>query len=46
MEKTRLYKDKGALIYNQFLTPEAPPEKFAYPLGNRSAIELMIDQNQ
>jgi predicted helicase len=34
-----------AIIYNNFLTLEGiPPEVFAYKLGNRSALEWVIDQ--
>ena len=35
VEKMKLSKDKAALIYNEFLTPEGiPTEKFEYRLGN------------
>ena len=41
----KLTPDKTALIYNNFLTLEGiPPEVFAYKLGNRSALEWVIDQ--
>lgn len=45
--KMRLSKDKTTLIYNQFLTlSRIPPETFEYRLGNRSALEWVIDQYQ
>src|SRR5712692_8284973 len=38
-------KDKRSLIYNDFLTLTGiPPEVFEYRLGNRSALEWVIDQ--
>jgi predicted helicase len=47
VEKMRLTKDKRAIIYNEFLTLEGiPPEAFTYRLGNRSALEWVIDQYQ
>lgn len=47
VEKMRLTKDKRAIIYNEFLTLDGiPPETFAYRLGNRSALEWVIDQYQ
>ena len=37
--------DKTALIYNDFLTLEGiPPQVFDYRLGNRSALDWIIDQ--
>src|SRR5947208_4084418 len=43
----RLSKDKTALTYNQFLTLSGiPPETYEYRLGNRSALEWIIDQYQ
>src|SRR5712692_4312694 len=40
-------KDKRSLIYNDFLTLSGiPPEVFEYRLGNRSALEWIIDQYQ
>jgi predicted helicase len=43
----RLSKDKTSLIYNQFLTLSGiPPETYEYRLGNRSALEWVIDQYQ
>jgi len=45
--KMRLSKDKTSLIYNQFLTlSEIPKETYEYRLGNRSALEWVIDQYQ
>ena len=47
VEKMRLTKDKTALTYNGFLTLAGIPEAaFAYRLGNRSALEWVIDQYQ
>ncbi len=47
VEKMKLSKDKDALIYNEFLTLEGmPPETSEYRLGNRSALEWVIDQYQ
>ena len=38
-------KDKASLFYNDFLTLSGiPPEVFHYKLGNRSAVEWVIDQ--
>ncbi len=45
--KMKLSKDKTSLIYNQFLTLSGiPPETCEYRLGNRSALEWIIDQYQ
>jgi predicted helicase len=45
--KMRLSKDKTLLIYNQFLTLSGiPKETYDYRLGNRSALEWVIDQYQ
>ena len=45
--KMRLSKDKTTLTYNQFLTLSGiPPETYEYRLGNRSALEWVIDQYQ
>jgi predicted helicase len=45
--KMKLSKDKASLIYNQFLTLSGiPPETYEYRLGNRSALEWIIDQYQ
>jgi predicted helicase len=47
LEKMRLSKDKSSLTYNDFLTLDGiPPETFEYRLGNRSALEWVIDQYQ
>ena len=41
----RLTKDRTLLRYNGFLTLDGiPAEAFAYRLGNRSALEWVIDQ--
>jgi len=43
----KLTKDKAAVIVNPSLTLRAlPPEVFEYRLGNRSALEWVIDQYQ
>jgi|SRR5580658_1067372 predicted helicase len=43
----RLSKDKTTLTYNDFLTlSEIPKETYDYRLGNRSALEWVIDQYQ
>lgn len=45
--KMKLSKDKTSLIYNQFLTLSGiPPETYEYRLGNRSALDWVIDQYQ
>ena len=45
VEKMRLSKDKTQLRYNSFLTLDGiPGEVFNYRLGNRSALEWIIDQ--
>jgi len=45
--KMRLSKDKTSLIYNQFLSLSGiPKETYDYRLGNRSALEWVIDQYQ
>ena len=45
VEKMKLSPDKGALKYNDFLTLTGiPPEVYDYQLGNRSALEWVIDQ--
>lgn len=47
VEKMRLSKDKARIIYNDFLTLAGiPAEAFEYRLGNRSALEWVIDQYQ
>jgi predicted helicase len=46
-DKMRLSKDKTALTVNPSLTLAGiPPETFSYRLGNRSALEWVIDQYQ
>ncbi len=46
-DKMRLSKDKTSLVVNPVLTLESiPPEVFEYRLGNRSALEWVIDQYQ
>ena len=45
VDAMKLTKDKSAIIYNDFLTLAGiPPEVFDYKLGNRSALEWVIDQ--
>jgi predicted helicase len=47
VEKMRLSKDKTEIKYNDFLTLTGiPPEVFEYRLGNRSALDWIIDQYQ
>ena len=47
VEKMRLSKDKTTIIYNEFLTLGGiPDETFEYRLGNRSALDWVIDQYQ
>lgn len=47
MGQMRLGKDKTAVRVNPSLTLAGiPPETFEYRLGNRSAIEWVIDQYQ
>ena len=47
VEKRRLNKDKTELVVNGTLTlADIPPEAFRYRLGNRSALEWVIDQYQ
>lgn len=43
----KLSKDKTSLVYNDFLTlADIPPQVYEYKLGNRSALEWVIDQYQ
>jgi predicted helicase len=43
----KLSKDKTAVIVNPSLTlADVPPEVFKYRLGNRSALDWVIDQYQ
>ena len=45
VDRMKLSKDKTALIVNDSLTLAGiPPDVFAYRLGNRSALEWVIDQ--
>ena len=45
VERMKLSKDKTVLAYNGYLMLEGiPPEVFEYRLGNRSALEWVIDQ--
>ena len=45
VEKMRLSKDKTQIRYNDFLTlVGVPPAAFDYRLGNRSALEWVVDQ--
>lgn len=47
VEKMRLSRDRTELRYNDFLTLRGvPPETFEYKLGNRSALEWIIEQYQ
>jgi predicted helicase len=47
VDKMKLSKDKTSLIYNRFLTLSGiPKETYDYRLGNRSALEWIIDQYQ
>ena len=45
VEKMRFSKDKTQIVYNDFLTLDGiPSEVLEYRLGNRSALEWIIDQ--
>ena len=45
VDKMKLSKDKTKIIYNEYITLEGiPPEVFEYKLGNRSALDWIIDQ--
>ena len=47
VERMRLSKDRSQIVYNSFLTLQGvPAEAFGFRLGNRSAIEWLIDQYQ
>ncbi len=47
VEKMKLSKDRTALVVNHTLTLAGiPPETFDYRLGNRSALDWIIDQYQ
>jgi predicted helicase len=45
VEKMTLSRDKTQLKYNEFLTLSGiPPEVYEYRLGNRSALEWVVEQ--
>ena len=45
VERMALSKDRTQIAYNDFLTLSGiPPEVFDHRLGNRSALEWIIDQ--
>ena len=45
VERMKFSKDKTRLKYNDYFTLEGiPPEVFNYRLGNRSALEWVVDQ--
>ncbi len=47
VEKMKLTRDRSGIVYNDFLTLNGIPEEaFEYRLGNRSAIEWVLDQYQ
>jgi predicted helicase len=47
VEKMKLMKDKSAIIYNEdLMLTGIPSAAFEYRLGNRSAIDWIIDQYQ
>jgi len=47
VQRMRLSKDKTTLFYNDFLTLKGiPAAAYEYRLGNRSALEWVIDQYQ
>ena len=47
VKSMRLNADKNSIVYNSFLTLKGiPPETYEYRLGNRSALEWVIDQYQ
>ncbi len=47
VEKMRYNKDKTQIVYNDFLTLTGiPPETHEYRLGNRSALDWIVDQYQ
>jgi predicted helicase len=47
VQKMKLTGDKSAVVVNPSLTLEGiPPEALNYKLGNRSALEWIIDQYQ
>jgi predicted helicase len=47
VQRMKLSKDKQSLVYNEFLTLGGIPlEVYEYRLGNRSALEWVVDQYQ
>jgi predicted helicase len=47
VKKMRLTRDKAGVVYNEFLTLRGiPTETYEYSLGNRSALEWIVDQYQ
>jgi predicted helicase len=45
VEAMKLNRDQDAIVYNEFVTlAGVPPKVFGYNLGNRSALEWVIDQ--
>jgi len=47
VQKMKLTKDKQAIVYNELITLAGiPPEVFEYRLGNRSALDWIIDRYQ
>lgn len=47
VERMRLSRDRQSIVYNDFLTlAGVPAEAFDYRLGNRSALEWVLDQYQ
>ncbi len=47
VQKMKLSKDKTEIIYNEYLTLKGiPPEVWEYKLGNKSALNWIIDQYQ
>lgn len=47
VERLKLSKERTSLVYNDFLTLRGiPPAVYEYKLGNRSALEWVIDQYQ
>lgn len=47
VERMRLSRDKKTLTYNECLTlTDIPPEVYEYRLGNRSALEWVVEQYQ
>ncbi|MEJ7861790.1 MAG: type ISP restriction/modification enzyme [Pyrinomonadaceae bacterium] len=47
VEKMKYNKDKTQIVYNDFLTLAGiPPEAYEYHLGNRSALDWIVDQYQ